>query len=171
MFKNISIEELKINPWTLIGSEWMLVTAGSRESYNMLTASWGGFGHLWNKNVCFTFIRPNRHTFNFTEAAEYCTLSFFPREKRSILEICGTKSGRDFNKMEIPGLTPVFETPGAVYFNEAKLVLITKKIYYQDISPDNFIDPDLIKNYPQHDFHRLYIGEIILIKSLVNPYQ
>ena len=75
----------------LIGKEWMLVTAGTPENFNTMTASWGGIGWLWNKPVAFVFVRPERHTFGFVEREERFTLSFLGEEHRDILNFCGTK--------------------------------------------------------------------------------
>lgn len=151
---------IKDNPFKLFGSDWMLITAGTGENFNTMTASWGGFGVLWEKNVCYCFIRPNRFTYEFTEKADYFTLSFFDEQYRSVLDYCGSRSGRDVNKIEETELHPVVDNNEAVYFSEARLVIICKKLYFQDIEPGNFIDPEIANNYPQKDYHRMYIGEI-----------
>ena len=78
--------------FNLIGKEWMLVTAGTLEHYNTMTASWGGIGWLWNKPVAFVFIRPERFTHQFIEENERMTLSFLGEEHRDILNFCGSKS-------------------------------------------------------------------------------
>ncbi|MFO8055657.1 MAG: hypothetical protein R6U19_10930 [Bacteroidales bacterium] len=48
-FEKISWEELNDNAIRMIGKDWMLVTAGDPEDYNMMTASWGSLGWLWRK--------------------------------------------------------------------------------------------------------------------------
>ena len=48
------------NPFTLIGSDWMLITAGTHDAFNTMTASWGGLGILWERKVAICFIRPTR---------------------------------------------------------------------------------------------------------------
>ena len=60
------LNKLNLNPFEMIGGSWMLITAGTEDSFNSMTASWGGMGFLWNKNVVFTFIRPERYTYEFT---------------------------------------------------------------------------------------------------------
>ena len=85
-FKQIDPHQIDENAIKLIGSDWMLITAGSIDSYNMMTASWGSLGVLWNKNVATCFIRPHRHTFEFIEKADNYTLTFFDEDKRTILE-------------------------------------------------------------------------------------
>ena len=148
------------NPYKEIGSDWMLVTSGTDRKFNTMTASWGGVGVLWNKNVSFIFIRPQRYTFEFLEKNEYYTLSFFNEKYKSVLAKCGQVSGRDIDKIKETGLNPVFDG-GSVYFKEAKKVLICKKIYSQFIDPKCFIDGLLQKNYERNDYHKMYIGEIV----------
>ena len=160
-FKEIQPDLIKDNTFKLIGSDWMLITAGTLESYNTMTASGGGFGMLWNRKICFCVIRPKHYTYGFMEKAKYFTLSFFEEKYRSVLEFCGSKSGRDVDKAAAVGITTVEGTLGAVYFAEARLVIECKKIYFQDINPHHFLDPTIHDRYPDKDYHRMYIGEII----------
>jgi flavin reductase (DIM6/NTAB) family NADH-FMN oxidoreductase RutF len=161
IFKIIKPEQIKDNPFYAIGSEGMLIAAGTLKDYNMMTASWGGFGVLWHKNICFCVIRPHRYTREFMEKAEYFTLNFFKKRYKKVLDFCGTKSGRDVNKMTEAGLTAENGGKGIVYFNEARLVIVCKKIYFQEIEPANFLDPGIEENYPKKDYHRMYVGEIV----------
>ena len=82
--KPIAIKDLSENFFEVIGKEWMLVTAGNKDHFNTMTASWGGIGFLWNKPVVYIFIRPERYTFEFIEKSEYFTLSFLGEENRAI---------------------------------------------------------------------------------------
>lgn len=164
-FKEIDIKELKLSPFEKIGKQWMLITAGNEDSFNTMTASWGGLGVLWNKNVAFTFIRPSRYTFEFCEKEEYFTLTFFPEEYRKALSFCGSKSGRDVDKCKETGLTPVFLSE-APYFEEAELVLICKKLYAQDMDKACICDGAVNTNYGENEpMHKMYVGEIV--KALV----
>jgi flavin reductase (DIM6/NTAB) family NADH-FMN oxidoreductase RutF len=159
-FKAISTLHITDNVFKLIGSDWMLITAGGIDSFNTMTASWGAFGELWNKKVCFCFVRPTRYTYEFMERSDCFTLSFFERKYREVLNLCGTKSGRDVNKVAETGLTPVVGKTGAVYFSEARLVLECKKTYFADLDPTHFLEPEIEEEYPKKDYHRMYIGEI-----------
>jgi flavin reductase (DIM6/NTAB) family NADH-FMN oxidoreductase RutF len=159
--KIIKPEEIQDNVFNLIGSEWMLITAGNKESFNTMTASWGGLGVLWNKNVSFIFIRPCRYTYQFIEKADTYTLSFFDKKYKPALNLCGTKSGRDVDKVKETGLSPVATNSGSIYFSEARLVIECRKIYFQDLIPGNFLEPEIEKNYPEKDYHRMYVGEIV----------
>jgi flavin reductase (DIM6/NTAB) family NADH-FMN oxidoreductase RutF len=165
-FKKINPTDISTNVFKLIGSEWMLITAGDLNSFNTMTASWGGFGVLWHKNICTIFVRPHRYTFSFLEKNPVFTLSFFSEQYKDAITICGTKSGRDSNKVAEAGLTPAPSENNGVYFTEASLVIECKKLYFLDIDPKNFLDPAIEEIYPQKDYHRMYIGEIL--SSLLN---
>ncbi|MBE6885811.1 MAG: flavin reductase [Oscillospiraceae bacterium] len=161
-FRQILPEELGDNPFSLIGKDWLLLTAGAPEDHNTMTVSWAGMGVLWNKNVCTAYVRPQRHTFGFMEREEYFTLSAYPEEYREALRVCGTKSGREINKAAETGLTP-FDAGGATAFEEARLVLLCRKLYAQDLRPECIVDPAVDTHYPQKDYHRMYIGEILRV--------
>jgi len=161
-FKKVDPEDIRDNVFKLIGADWMLITAGTVDSYNTMTASWGGLGVIWNKKVCMCVVRPQRHTRQFMDRADTFTLTFFEEKYRLALELCGTKSGRDIDKAAATGLTPVAgDLPGTTRFAQARLVLECKKIYYQDLDPGNFLDPAIGGLYPENDYHRMYLGEIV----------
>lgn len=160
-FLEIRPEDITDNPFRLIGSDWMLITAGTIKSFNTMTASWGGLGVLWNKNIAICFIRPHRYTFNFIENSEYFTLSFFESRYKDKLAFCGSHSGKDTDKVKQTGLTPVEGIKGDIYFDEARLVLECRKLYFQDLESSNFLDPAISHNYPAKDYHRMYIGEVV----------
>ncbi|HBA53009.1 MAG TPA: flavin reductase, partial [Syntrophorhabdus aromaticivorans] len=107
--REISPEMITDNTFKLIGKDWMLVTAGSEAAFNTMTAAWGGLGVLWDKKICFCVIRPTRYTYAFMEKSEDFTLSFFEERYRDVLTYCGTKSGKDIDKVTQTGLTPVFD--------------------------------------------------------------
>ena len=159
-----SIENLKVNPFELIGRDWYLITSGTSVSdYNTMTASWGSMGIMWGKSV-FTFgIRHNRYTFEFSEKNDLITFSFFDSDKyRPMLSFCGSKSGRDHDKAKETGITPV-EIDGAVSFEEAKLVLVCRKLYAQDLEKEKFTDKSLLNFYENDPVHRMYTTEIVAV--------
>ena len=158
-FREIDPKEIE-NTIKLIGSDWMLITAADKEKVNTMTASWGCMGVLWNKPVCICYIRPQRYTYEFVEQSDRLSLSFFTEEYRSALNICGTKSGRDCDKIALAGLTVCTDETGTPYFEEAKTVIRCKKIYADDIKKENVLLPEIFNNYKNNDFHRFYICEI-----------
>ena len=158
MFKEISAKEIKDNIIKAISEEWMLITAGNREKYNMMTASWGFAGEMWGNDSVIAMIRPQRYTMEFVDNNDYFTLSFYG-ENKAIHKVCGTKSGRDVDKTKETGLTPVF-ADNSVYFKEARLVLICKKQYVQALEENCFTDKEPLKNYGENDYHYMIIGRI-----------
>ncbi|MBQ8502664.1 MAG: flavin reductase [Clostridia bacterium] len=159
--QKIDIKTLKENVVSLFDDKWALITAGNKESYNTMTASWGTMGELWNKDVCFAFIRPQRYTYEFMEREDYFTVSFFPEEYKKALGFCGRYSGRDYDKAKQTGLTPM-EVGNSMSFEEGEIILLCKKLYIQDIDPKGFIDESIdAACYPQKDYHRMYVGEIV----------
>lgn len=158
--KQTEPEEIRGNAFKLIGKDWMLITAGARDGFNTMTASWGGMGVLWDKKVCFSVVRPTRYTYKFLEQNNIYTLSFFSSRFRKALTVCGTRSGRDTDKVRESGLTPVFDGD-AIFFRQARLVFECRKLYFQDIIPANFQNSDIERFYPEKDYHRMYVGEVV----------
>jgi len=149
------------NAIKLIGIDWFLITAGKIDTdYNTMTAAWGSIGWLWEKPVTFIFVRPQRHTYGFCEREDYYTMSFFDKKYKDALNICGTLSGRDTDKIKIAGITPI-ETANSVAFDQARLIIESKKLFATDLLESDFISKEVIKaKYPNKDFHRMYVGEI-----------
>lgn len=160
--KEINVRDIKENPVKLIDGGWGLLTAGGKNGWNTMTVSWGAIGELWSRDVAIVFVRPQRYTKEFIDSNEYFTLCFFDEEYRKALQLCGTKSGRDTDKAAETGLTPVFSDE-TTYFEQAKLVLICKKIACQDMDPKGFIDKSIENNYKNGDYHTTYIGEIVKV--------
>ena len=162
-YKEIKPEDFNENTFKLIGKDWMLITAEKDSKVNTMTASWGGFGVLFNKNVAYTFIRPQRYTKEFIDNSDTFSISVLGNEYRKELSYLGTISGRNEDKISKVGLTVVNDN-NTPYFNESNIVIICRKLYVQDLKEDGFVDSSLInKNYIKGDFHTMYIGEIIKV--------
>ena len=160
-FKEIKITDLQFNPFGKIGNEWMLITAGDKEKFNTMTASWGGVGVLWSENVVTTYIRPGRYTKEFVDANDTFTISFFDSQYRNALNICGSVSGRDEDKVKKAGLTPYY-IDGTVAFEEASMILVCKKMYQDTIKPERFdASENIEKWYPEKDYHTMYISKVL----------
>lgn len=160
-FKEIKIEELAFNPFTKIAKEWMLITAGDEEKSNTMTASWGGLGIMWGKNVATAYIRPQRYTKEFVDNSDTFTLSFLSEEYRKALSVCGTISGKNVeDKWKDAGLHPYY-VDRTTAVEEADLILVCKKLYAQDMLPECFVETECdTKWYPEKDYHTMYIAEI-----------
>ena len=158
MFREIKACEIKENLIDIISNEWMLITAGNKDGYNMLTASWGFMGEMWGNDAVSVMVRPQRYTMEFIERSDYFTLSFYGNE-RQIHKVCGSMSGRDVNKTEQAHLTPIFEND-TVYFAEARLVLVCKKQYVAPLSETAFCDKEPLQKWYNGDLHNMIIGKI-----------
>ena len=160
MFGRIDPKELNQNVFSMIGEQWMLVTAGTAERCNTMTASWGGVGIMWGKPVAYVFIRPQRYTKEFIDGTDTFSLSILGEEHRKTLSYLGTVSGRDEDKISKSGLHVEHEgvTP---YFEEANTVMVCRKLFTQPLDPAGFIDKECdTKWYPQKDYHTMYVVEI-----------
>ena len=161
--KAIEPSLVKDNFIEIIGKEWMLVSAGDKDKFNMMTARWGGVGFLWNKPVVFVFIRPERYTREFVDAKGAFTLSFLGEEHKEVHKICGSKSGRDMDKVAASGLKPYIMEDGTISYEQARLVLVCKKLYADMIQEDKFVDKLLINRWygeGHGNLHKMYILEI-----------
>ena len=146
------------------------MTAKNQEGkINTMTASWGGFGVMWGKNVAVTVLRPQRYTKEFVDETDCFTLSFYDDTFKKDLSYLGSVSGRDEDKISKTRLTPT-DANGIPYFEEAKIVLICRKLYSQPMDPSGFAEGS--KNldeewYPNKDYHVLYAAEIeqILVRQ------
>lgn len=158
--KEISINDLQINPFVKIGKEWMLVTATDDQKINTMTASWGGLGVLWNKNIAFIVLRPQRYTKEFVDSSNEFSLSFFDEKYKKTLSYFGKVSGRNEDKIANSGFN-INYVNNIPTFKEASLIITCKSLYKQNLTPDCFIDDSIDKlNYPNKDYHTLYFAEI-----------
>ncbi len=165
---DIPLEDFTAQPLNLFSKQWMLLCAGdfAKNKFNMMTIGWGSFGTMWKKPFAQVVVRPGRYTYEFMEKYDDFTLTAFPPQYRDALNICGSKSGRDIDKVKETGLTPIasskVKAPG---FDQAELIIECKKMYDADFKPKHFLDSDISKNYPQKDYHRIYYGEIMAVSG------
>lgn len=166
-FIEINPDELDKSPFKLIGKDWMLITAKKNDKVNTMTASWGGLGVMWGKDVAYIVVRPQRYTKEFIDNAENFSLTFFDDSFKKQLSYLGSVSGKNEDKISKSNLT-IIDLNRIPYFEEGKMSIICKKLYAQEFKPECFIDTNLDEKwYPNKDYHTLYIAEIekILIKE------
>lgn len=130
---------------------------------NTMTISWGSIGFVWGKPMFTALVRKSRHSYNLIEKAGEFTVSIpLDDSMKKELALCGTKSGRDMDKIKEANLelgegkkvsTPVIK--GAEVHFECKVV------YKQPMSP-NLLDENIDKSsYGSKDYHTIYFGEIV----------
>ncbi|MFV0468461.1 MAG: flavin reductase family protein [Dysgonomonas sp.] len=150
------------NDLFLINHKWMLVTAGNDSSFNTMTASWGGFGTVWERPVAFMTIRDTRYTYEFLNRESVYTISFYSESYKDKMQVIGSKSGRDTDKIKESGLTPLRMPSGAMAFREATMIIECRKLLNQAIDPKDISDKEIAtKWYSDPGLHHLFFGEII----------
>jgi len=164
--QEISIRSFISESFELWDKIWLLLTSGdySTGKFNSMVVAWGGFGIMWNKPMAMVVVRPTRHTFSFINSFDTFSLCVFPEQYREAMNLLGTKSGRDGDKIKASGLTPVASfSIAAPVFQEAELIIECRKMYWDDLDPKHFLYPEIEKNYAKKDYHRMYFGEILRI--------
>ncbi len=152
--------ELTVNPFTTIGNDWFLLTAGTPEHYNTMTASWGAMGVIWGSPSVTAYVRTSRHTMTYMEEQDTFSICVLEDGYRDALAFCGSHSGRDYDKAKETGLTPM-ELDGTTVFEQAKLVIICEKQYAQMMEQDAFTQKDTYERwYGKDPMHKMYIGNI-----------
>ncbi len=164
-YNSMAPDSLTDNVFNLIGNQWMLVTAGDTAKFNTMTAAWGGFGVLWSKPTAFIAIKDTRYTYQFLKDKHAYTLSFFDAKYRSALNICGTKSGRDTDKIKEAKLTPITTPNGMMTFKEARMVIECEDMYETVLDPAAIrpaYKDSIVKAYYANDKgkHTLFLSEI-----------
>ncbi len=167
-FIEVSPKELNENTFKLIGKDWMAITAQNNHGdVNTMTASWGGLGVMWAKDVAYVVVRPQRYTKEFIDESNKFSLSFFEEKYRDKLKYFGTVSGRDEDKIVSSDMVINYENK-IPYFAEAKVVVLCKTLYKQNMKKECFVDEKLTNLwYQNEDYHMLYVAEIekIFIKN------
>ena len=159
--KKIEVAELTVRPFHLLDKEWALLVAGA-EKPNPMTVSWGGMGTLWHRPVVTVYVRPTRHTFALLNGRPEFTLNFLPAARKSALQFCGSHSGRDLDKWTAAGLAPEPSASVAVpRVAGARLALECRTLSTLDLDPSRFLDAAVEAEYPQKDYHRVFLGQVL----------
>ncbi len=159
-------EELLLNPFNEING-WMLATSGnSTTNCNSMTISWGGLGVYMSVPITNVYVRKTRYSYKFFEENDYFTVCTFEDKYKKALGIMGSKSGRDMNKYEATGLTPMM-IDKAVGIAQAKKIYVCEKVYSGPIGREGIKEGELKKqNFnmeEKDDFHQMYMGRIIKV--------
>ena len=156
-FKTLTPEVFRV-----FGTQNALLTAGDRNGCNTMTIGWCQLGRLWSIPVCTVYVRPERYTYAFMESHDYFTVSVLPLSDRQTAQVCGTKSGRDIDKIKECGLTLRRGAGDAPFFDEAEWVLVCRKLYAQDLDESCVLDERVLHHYgAKGGWHRAYTGEVV----------
>lgn len=159
-FQKVSDDIMEMNPFTKIGKDWMLVTAGNEEKANTMTASWGGVGVMWGKDVAYVVIRQSRFTKEFIDKEGKFSLSFPSEKYKKEMKFLGTVSGRNEDKIKEAGIDINYHD-GVPFVDQADMVFICRVMSNTVLKKEDFIDKGIDEAwYKDNDYHTLYIAEI-----------
>lgn len=163
--KEVNTRSIKDNVIDEFHNKWALVTARKKDgTFNMCTIAWGSIGELWSKDVVTIYIKPIRYTDSFLNDDSFFTITFFNEDHRKDLSFCGSKSGKDVDKIKNTNLIPIVLENG-ITFEGFRRVYVCKKIYQGQFENEGFVDSNDIINkyYKDEPLHNIYIGEIVAV--------
>ena len=142
----------------------ILLTAKADGKVNPMTIGWGTVGVNWSKPVFAAYVRQSRYTHQLLDANPFFTVNVpYGEYDRSVLGLCGTKSGRDTDKLAEAGLTPVapevISVPG---LKEWPLTLECRVIYREEQTAARLPEALRRRFYSvEAEDHIAYFGEIV----------
>ena len=165
----------KVNVWDYAGKimeemeKGILLTTACEDKVNAMTIGWGTIGIEWLKPIFTVYVRESRYTKSILEKNGEFTINV-PLDgcDNNILSVCGTRSGRDMDKIKDLGLT--LEAPEVISvpaIKELPLTLECKVIYKQDQDPNAINEENTKRFYPRNerfpegDYHTVYYGQIV----------
>ncbi|MDR1865911.1 MAG: flavin reductase [Bacteroidales bacterium] len=165
LFQPVQPSELPDNVFKLVGEDFTVITAGQEEDFNSMTASWGGWGRLFELPSTWCFLRASRYTLELIKREQSYTMSYFADEYKDQVLYFGSKSGRDSDKMKNNPLTFVKTPAGNITYREARLVIECKLMEITTVAPGDFYSEkgktfveDAFKEVKE--YHKLVFGEI-----------
>ena len=140
----------------------LLVTQGADGKPNVMTIGWGTMGSIWSRPVFIVLVRPSRHSYNRLEEVNEFTVNVPPPELASAVSHCGTVSGRDHDKFQETGLTPIpSREVRPPIIKECLVHYECRTLHRNDVVSDALTEAVREEFYADGDFHRVYFGEIV----------
>jgi flavin reductase (DIM6/NTAB) family NADH-FMN oxidoreductase RutF len=150
------------NEITEVLSKGAFLTTQADGKVNTMTIAWGSIGFMWGKPVFMAMVRPSRFTHECIEKSQQFTVSIPFKDMSTALGLCGSKSGRDMDKLAAANLTTVpgkkISTP---VIADCGLHYECKVVYKQEMIPDLLAQDLQEKWYATGNYHTLYFGEIL----------
>ena len=163
-----------INLWDYAGKlleqtgKGVLLTTQVDGKVNTMTIGWGTLGIEWGKTIYTVFVRESRYTKELLEKNPFFTINVpMDDSAKEILKVCGTKSGRDMDKIQALNLEledgETINVPG---IKQLPLTLECKVIYKQEQDPEAIAPESIQRYYPvspatgKGDYHTAYYGQV-----------
>lgn len=162
MYKEIKITDISREALQQL-QKGAFLTVGDGEKVNTMTIGWGSIGYMWNKNIFTALVRFSRYTYELMEKSKDFTVSFpLNNTMNKELGICGTKSGRDLDKIKDANLNlRKGETTQSPIIDNCELHIECKIVYKQNMDGKNLNEEIKSKSYGDDDYHVMYYGEIL----------
>ncbi len=137
----------------------LLVSLDENGKPNPMTIGWGTVGIIWTRKAFTVLVRPSRYTYSCIEATGDFTVALPYPQLRSAVDFCGTRSGRDYDKLRECNLTPLpsekVQSPGIA---ECGVIWECTVMYKSDIEPAMMLPELAASVYAGGDVHRVYYG-------------
>jgi flavin reductase (DIM6/NTAB) family NADH-FMN oxidoreductase RutF len=165
LFVPVAPRDVTGNVFRLVGEDYTVITAGTEENYNSMTASFGGWGILFGDPTTWCFLRASRYTLEYIRQEKRYTMSYFDEPYREQVMLFGTLSGRDSDKMKRHALTAVTTPAGNVAYKEAKLIVECELTEITTVQPDDFYTKEgrsfVVNAHAEvKEYHKLVFGKI-----------
>lgn len=165
IFKSISPKEIDKNVFKLFSENHSVLTSGTENDYNSMTASWGGWGQLFEQSTAWNILGGKRYTLEYIKKNETYTVTFFEETYKDQVLFLGSKSGRNSNKMKEVKLTKIVTPSGLITYKEAMLILECKLVQVTPVKAEDFktkYGKDFISKAFNDSgaYHNLIFGEI-----------
>ncbi|AIO18299.1 Flavoredoxin [Candidatus Izimaplasma bacterium HR1] len=141
----------------------IFMTTKVGDKVNTMTIAWGGINFVWNKPVFVAYVRYSRDTYEMMKNTEEFTINVpLHNDLKNELAFCGTKSGRDYDKIRECNFTlidgRIVNTP---IIADCEMHYECKVIYKQAMEPNNIPESILQRYYTNNNFHVIFYGEIV----------
>ena len=146
----------------------LLVSGDSKNDKNIMTIGWMQIGIIWKDPVVSFLVRPSRYSYKLLQEYDDFTINILSDNFNKDIAFCGAKSGAYCDKFKETGLKSVpSKKVSALSLKDADIILECKKIYKNNIEPENLSDLILARYYSNGDIHQIITGIILNFKSKI----
>ncbi len=151
---------------TLTSRGLLLGAYDARGRPNAMTIGWGTLGSIWSMPMWIVMVRPSRYTYACIEHSGCFSVNVPGRDLEAACEVCGTRSGRDGDKLADAGVTAEKgRNVLAPTLAECPIVYECRVVHRNDVLPDQLIQELMDGPYADGDFHRVYFGRILSARA------
>ncbi len=138
-----------------------LLVAG-KDTPNIMTIGWGTLGIVWGRPMFIVLVRQSRHTHSFLDEHDEFTVCLPDSDMKEAVSLCGTKSGRDVDKVAECGFTMAPGRSVSVpYIAQCPLHYECRVVHTNEVLPQNLDESVSAEYYSAGDYHTAYFGEIL----------